>query len=230
MTLPTPEADDQSPIFKDFSSANPHLLVSFGGLYGGFGAPTFEFSNVAKVADIKKLYVRDLRQALYHIGLPGYSTDIPGTLETLRALIAESQAETITFIGNSQGGYAAILFGALLNVDDAHAFSTQTVAGPIGRWRIGDNRWPRVALNLYIVSLFKKKYYDLKKVINASAGKTKFHLYYGTKDPHDVANAEYLRGARNVTLHSYELSKRQLLKHIMDSGLFDSILHGTSIE
>lgn len=219
--------DDLSPIFKDFSSHSPHLLVSLGGYFGGFGT-TFEFSNVADAADVKKLYVRDIRRAVYHTGLPGLSVDVPSTTEVLRGLIAESGAKRVTMIGNSQGGFAAIMFGALLDIDCVHAFSAQTFVGPINRWRHGENRWPHVAFQLYFRSLFKRKYYDMQKLLNATRGKTQFQIHYGLKEPLEAVNAEYLRGCRGVTLHSYPLSKRQLLKHMIDSGLFEKILHGTA--
>lgn len=219
--------DDLSPIFKDFSSQSPHLLISLGGYFGGFGT-TFEFSNVADAADVKKIFIRDIRRAVYHAGLPGLSSDVPSTAEVLRGLIAESGAKRVTMIGNSQGGFAAIMFGALLNIDYVHALSAQTLVGPLNRWKHRDYRWPHVAAQLYYKSLFKKKYWDLKKLLQSTTGKTKFNLHYGQKDPLDSVNAEYLRGCRGVTLHSYPLSKRQLLKHIMDSGQFDNILRGTA--
>jgi len=216
-----------APIYKDFSSDSPHLLVALGGYFGGFGT-SFEFSNVAEEANVKKLFLRDIRRAVYHAGLPGVSSDVPGTVEVLRDLIAESRARVVTMIGNSQGGYAAIMFGALLNIDYVHAFSAQTIAGPINRWMHGDKRWPHVAFQLYYKSLFKKKYWDLKKLLESTEGKTKFHLHYGLKDPLEKVNAEYLLGCRGVRLHSYQLSKRQLLKHMIDSGLFEKILLGNA--
>src|SRR3990172_2690826 len=113
MKTPPISDPEYSPILKDFSADSSHLLAAFGGYFGG-GVPPFEFSSVSEGADVKKLYVRDFRRAGYHAGLVGLSTDIPSTVEVLRGLIAESQAETVTFIGNSQGGFGAILLGPML--------------------------------------------------------------------------------------------------------------------
>ncbi len=227
---PQPKSDlDRSPISKDFSGNSSHLLVAFGGYFGGIGVPPFEFSNVSEGADVKKMYVRDFRRAVYHAGLPGLSKDIPSTAKVLQKLIAESQAETVTFIGNSQGGFAAILLGPMLDVNYVHAFSAQTFADPWNRWKYGEKRWPHVALQLYVRSLFKKKYYDLRKVLGSLKYKTRIHLHYGLKDPMEKVNAEHLQGVPGVTLHAYPLGKRALLKHMIDSGLFDKILHGTPL-
>ncbi len=144
----------------------------------------------------------------------------------LQELIRESGATKVTFIGNSQGGFGAILLGAMLNVDYVHAFSSQTFADPINRWKYKEKRWPHVAIQLYARSLFKKKYYDLRKVLGTLEYKTQFHLHFGLKDPMEKVNAEHLRGVKGVSLHEYPLSKRALLKHMVDSGLFDKILRG----
>src|SRR4029077_9708823 len=45
------------------------LLVAFGGMRGGFAIPLFEFSTLTEKMSVKRLYVRDLRQAWYHRGL-----------------------------------------------------------------------------------------------------------------------------------------------------------------
>ena len=45
----------------------------------------------------------------------------------MNELICESNAKKVVFLGNSAGGYAAILFGVLLQVDSVYAFSPPTL-------------------------------------------------------------------------------------------------------
>ena len=69
MTQPSNSRDEFAPIHKDFSGNSDHLLISLGGYFGGFGAG-FEFASVAADAQVKNLFVRDIRRAVYHAGLP----------------------------------------------------------------------------------------------------------------------------------------------------------------
>jgi esterase/lipase len=44
----------------------------------------------------------------------------------LEGIIKINKYDNICFIGNSMGGYAAILFGTLLNIDNIISFAPQT--------------------------------------------------------------------------------------------------------
>ena len=44
-------------------------------------------------------------------------------------------------LGSSAGGYAALLFGRLLEADEVHAFGPQTFISPSLRLRYSDNWW-----------------------------------------------------------------------------------------
>ncbi len=215
-----------SPIAKDYSSNNPHLVAAFGGIYGAFGATHFEFVNMLKDADVRKLYLRDFDRCIYHRGLRGLSRDVPETVEVLRGLIAEAQAEKVTFTGHSQGGYASILFGALLDVDEVHAFSPQTFLDIRNRWKHRDTRWMYLVLRLYLVALFKPKYYDLRKALSPLKFNTRIHIYYGENERWDGINAGHLCDLPGVEAHSFPmLGKRDLIKHLRDTGKLREILY-----
>jgi len=63
--------DGGAAIAMDFSSKSDVMLIAFGGLKKGIGKITpFEFFNLTKGIEVKKIYVRDMNQAWYHRGLP----------------------------------------------------------------------------------------------------------------------------------------------------------------
>lgn len=107
---------------------NQTLIISFGGLGLQFGQiPPFEFLKTLQqiVPQYTKHFYIDIHRAWYHHGIDGISTDIETTQLYLSNII--KSYDKVIFIGTSAGGYAAILFGSLLNVDKVIAFIPQTV-------------------------------------------------------------------------------------------------------
>ena len=90
------------------------------------------------------LYV-DPKQCWYHKGIEGISNNIDETTEDLKDKINKRDYKKIIFMGVSEGGYAAILFGSLCHVTKVISFI------------------PRRKLKAKIVD---KKYEKLKNIIN----------------------------------------------------------------
>jgi hypothetical protein len=117
---------DPNPLLTYYTKQTNILIVTFGGIAQGIEIPVFEFSNIFGNYNGKKIFVRDYNQGWYHKGLSGLSTNIDETTTLLKAEIQKSKAEKVIFIGNSSGGYAALLFGFLLEPDRVYCFSSQT--------------------------------------------------------------------------------------------------------
>src|SRR5690349_12476934 len=99
----------------DFSTESDVLLIAFAGMRGMVGMPPFEFFNVVSTLDVpvKRAFVRDLRQAWYHLGTPGLGETIDEIAVALRGVVAAAAVRRVVTVGYSAGGYAAILFGTL---------------------------------------------------------------------------------------------------------------------
>ena len=67
-------------------------------------------------------------------------------------------------MGNSAGGYAAILFGLLLKVDKVVAFSPQTFFGPFKNLINRDFRWAKQQLKIYQKTKKPKSFFRLNKL------------------------------------------------------------------
>ena len=72
------------------------------------------------------LFLTDIDQVRYQSGVRGVGSSIPEVAAFLRGVIDDKGFDRIVMIGNSAGGYAALLFGALVGADVVHAFSPQT--------------------------------------------------------------------------------------------------------
>ena len=130
----------------DMSSDSRTLLIAFGGMVGRIGMPPFEFFALTGELPIKRLFVRDLRQAWYHRGIPGYGDTLADCAESLRRLIGDHDVDRVLTTGNSAGGYAALVFGALLGAETVLCFAPKpsSTATLWPRWTItaGTIVWP----------------------------------------------------------------------------------------
>ena len=166
---------------SEFGNADT-LIVSFAGynkLFGGI--PRFEFANFlnAHFADTDRQFYVDNCMNLYHKGIMGISKTIDETVEYLKTEIGGYKR--VVFIGVSAGGYAAILFGSLLNIASVVAFIPQTL---------------RTRSNI------DEKYRDIGPCINAT---TQYYLYAdlsikNANDYHHISQCERIAHHANVTL------------------------------
>src|SRR5690554_3011391 len=101
-----------------------HLVVIFGGINQGIGIPVFEFFNILNEKSLDKVFVRDFNQMWYLNGVDSHVDTFEKLFLKLKRVI--KGYEKVSFVGNSMGGYAAVLFGVLLNVNECVVFSPQT--------------------------------------------------------------------------------------------------------
>jgi pimeloyl-ACP methyl ester carboxylesterase len=102
------------------------LLVSFGGVWTTNARPGFEFVSSARDLPGSTLFLTDIDQVWYQKGVRGVGPSIEAVASHLRGVIETHGFDRVVMIGNSAGGYAALLFGVLVGADEVHAFSPQT--------------------------------------------------------------------------------------------------------
>lgn len=206
-----------SPLIHDLSYCYRPLLIAFGGMAGALGVPPFEFFKLTKDLEINKIFLRDLNQVWYHAGIQGITKNIDDTASYVKRLIRKSKITKIYVFGGSMGGYAAILFGTLIDSDVIHAFAPQTCLHNdeiIG----SKNRLKHLHNN------FSKKYFDLKKIIESSCSNCLYNIYYDSNVEADKKHAEHIEYSRNVTLHQINEGGHNLIKILRDSGRLQGII------
>jgi esterase/lipase len=127
--------------------------------------------------EIDTLFYKDTFSSCYHKGIQDISKNIDETVIYLKDKI--KGYNNVIFIGNSGGGYGAILFGSLLNVTTVLVFMPPTI-------------------------LYKKdkeeKYRNLAPFINET---TNYHIYANLSikkinDPHHIRHCENINIKPNV--------------------------------
>ncbi len=150
------------------------LIISFGGRAKEFGGILpFEFLNFLNknFTEFDKHFYVDIHQVWYHKGIDGISSNIEETVAYLGSRI--EKYKNVIFLGISAGGYAAILFGSLLNIQKVIAIVPQT-------YLHGDE--------------FDERYTNLSQYIN---NKTNYYIY-GDEEVADKNHAHHFSHCTNV--------------------------------
>ena len=181
------------------------LIICFGGMALKMGGILpFEFLNFLSSTyhDLYDLiFYIDKSRSWYHEGIKGISTNIDETKKYLDNKINEGNYEKIIFMGVSAGGYAAILFGSLCNVQHVISFIPRT----------------------NLINPINKNYKNLKTVINE---KTKY-LLFGDLSVKDSNNNHHISQCENLgKFTNIEIVKKQHInmKILRDSGELKCIL------
>lgn len=211
------QSDDRDDVAKHLLPGSNKLYLFFGGMAGGLGIPRFEFMRFSRAIGENKIFIRDLSQHWYQTGALGNLDDIYGLRDYLREQIDEINPQEIYFIGNSMGGYAAILLGCLLDVGEIHAFSPQTFISPFKRVATNDFRWFRQVLGTYYKSLFRPHIYDLRKCMPNKRGSL-INIYVSQADKLDCLHASHLSSYPYVKVHLFEEGGHGLVSRLRDTG------------
>jgi len=215
------------PIEIESSPNGSNLYIFFGGISAGIAMPPFEFYNSSKIIDENKIFVRDFSQCWYQDGLPGISEDINSTAKHIQCLIEEINPEKIFFVGNSMGGYAAILFANLIGVGEVIAFAPQTFISPILRLKHLDVRWIKQILSTYKKSLFKRKVWDLRPLLLRSKGSQKVSLFVSKEHRLDQIHASHIKNIPGVNVYEFKGGAHGVVKFLRDEGQLPAIMSGT---
>lgn len=218
------EQNPIDPILTDYTADSKDMLIAFGGISGEIGVPVFEFFKLLSDFPVKKLFLRDLRQSWYQNGVPGFGQTIDEVAANIKAQIIQQQVTRVVMIGNSAGGFAALLFGWILGADEVLAFSPQTFISQKQRLLHADFRWHPQIASVHRISKTRKTYLDLRQVYSTEPIRTKAHIHYCTGHRLDRYHAQYMRRNSNVILHKYSHGGHLLVKSLRDSGRLKELI------
>lgn len=170
-------------LLVDTNNNSDTLIIAFSGHALKFGqVPVFEFYNFLgkHFPQYNKHFYIDIKLKHFHYGIDGISDSVESTVAYLEDKI--KGYKKVICMGVSSGGYAAILFGSLLDVSTVIAFIPQTILRGEG---LDDD------------------YRDLNKYVNSE---TKYHIYGDPNvkwhlDCHHISHCENIGGFPNVTVY-----------------------------
>jgi len=180
----------------------------------------FEFVKTLTGKNLHRFYVRDSRNRWYQDGVEGLATGIDAAAAAIRNRLEATPFERIMTVGNSMGGYAAILYGILIGADKVVAFAPQSFIGRQMRAEHGDRRWHK---DLGRILEADMPYPDLLPLIAGTPG-VKIAIYYCDGDPLDRLHAERLRHLPNVSIHALESSDHNVARTLRQWGMLSNII------
>jgi len=219
------ESDEKSSFISDFSIDSDIMLITFGEGWFKPGGARFALLKSTSEFSVKKLYVRDPRFAWYHQGLPETGESIRDVALFLQKKIKEQDAQRVVMTGGSMGGYAALLFGWLVEAEQVQAFNPVTFISPVKRFLNGDFfslgwkllKWRLLMRSVYKSPKFSKQFADLKELFGTQSVNTEFHIHFSYNSKIDRRHAMRMGVFPNVILHSYD-EKIHSLKMLKESG------------
>ena len=210
------------------------LVFFFSGMAPERFPPPYEFVSSTTGLSACRVYVRDLHQIWYQEGISGLSSDVDGSVESLRQLLRERGGGRTIACGNSMGGYAALLFGYLLGLDEVHVFSPKTFVTPwkrivhgdvwIKHWlKTGDSFMMRRLWRLQAGRGFNRRYFDLKPMLQVANQHSKYHIYFASGNRVDRLHSRRLTDIEEVIMHPYEYGRHNLIQHLHKRGELEKI-------
>jgi hypothetical protein len=215
------------------------LILSFGFLADEGRAPIFDFFGRTKKLEgrfdirFNRILVRDLNNAWYHRGVTGLGLHVDEVASALRGLIQSIRPGRVLTIGQSMGGYAAILFGMLLDADRIVAFGSLSHLNPSEAVCYGDRRYLPWMEGVQ-ADRPRSGYDDLTRLGKALDYRGELHLIFGThpgnedglSSNHDAIHALRLARLPNVFLYPYPESRHAIVPWLIEHGQIDDLLAG----
>jgi len=193
-------------------------LVTFGGIRNGIGMPQFEFVKSLGTLPVNRIFVKDTAQAWYQKGIPGKPS-----VEQLAEYLKEITKGTTTLtIGNSMGGFAALLFGTLINANHIIAFAPQTFISQKLRAKHNDTRWSKELSLLHNQKGPESRYYDLKSVLNSHS--SNIEIVYGALDKLDTLHAARMESIKGIKVAAEPKGRHNAIVRYRDSGRLEQMV------
>lgn len=212
------------------------LVISFG-FVAWDKRPEFDFYGRLKKLEqtagspINKILVRDCSNTWYQRNIPGLGNSITDVTDHLRKIIAAIAPGRVITIGQSMGGYAAVMFGTLLNVDKIIAFGPLSFLNSKEALTYHDHRWLTVmqAIESNPPSVWHP---DLPTLYRQMHSKSELHVFFGTKPDEgasesvnlDVLHAFRYAALPNCHLHPFPASGHAVVQHLIDTRRINGIL------
>lgn len=170
------------------------------------------------------IYLRDAHNLLFSHGISQLGPDLKTTLAKLREQIDALGSSRLLCIGNSAGGYGAILYGCELNAASAMAFATPTTIAENAEEF--DHREPLVHGVLRSrVPPSKRPALDLLPRLESRQPPLRVALHFGERHREDSMHARRVGHVPGVSLHPVPgLTEHGTFPALRRSGQIDALL------
>ena len=197
------------------------LLCTFGGMWLTGATPGFQFVHLTQNWLVKKAFFTDIDQVWYQKGVRGIGEGVEEVADFIRDVADREGVRRIITVGNSMGGYAAILFGVLAGAEVALAFSPQT-----NLTKHHYTAFPERLDKVYGLQGQHHPYLRLCRIVDEYNRDTLISVHFAHYFPKDRRNASDLWGATGVKLHGYPMMSHNVAPVLKEQGHLQRLLRG----
>ncbi|WP_428507724.1 hypothetical protein [Roseateles sp.] len=183
------------------------LVITFG--FAQWDVPVaFDFQGRLRKLEFllgqkfHRIHLRDLSVSWYLHGVAGLGSNLLRTLDALATQVRALAPTRVMTLGQSMGGYGAILYGLALGVDRIVAFGALSTMDPAVARAQRDSRWLSVMERLQAEGVRPERT-DLVALAAASARTLDLRLHYGElpdAPEHGALNLDLFHAARFAAL------------------------------
>lgn len=170
------------------------------------------------------IYLRDNQNLLFSQGIGDLGPDVASSARRLRQKVDQIGTRRLYCIGNSSGGYGAILFGCELNADAVVGFSAQTTVAENAE--AFDIREPLIHGLLRLrVPPAERPRLDLLPRLEGRDPALKLFLHYGERQREDAQHAERVGHLPGVSLFPIAgFDQHGAFSELQRTGQLDDVL------
>ena len=193
--------NDKLSVYKDFNKPSKKLVIFFSDL--GEWNTLFNLHNKSLNFNFNKLYLND-NHLWFLKGIPNISNNIQTTIKYLQYKIEESKCNEVIMVGYSTGGFAALLYGNILNISSVVTFNPYTYLDEKTRKNYSDNRWDDYMGLKYLQKTSDINDLNLKKLNKSN---TKNIVLYLKNNYTSLSHYYNLKMNKNLTIYGYGINK-----------------------
>ena len=218
----------------DAPHADAALVIAFGFASWDalnafdFDGRTLKLAECTGVA-LNRILVRDTANFWYQHGVSGLGRDADEVAAALRDWIARLRPRSVSTLGQSMGGYAAILFGALLGADRVLAFGPLSYLRSDWARRDGDTRWLPAFDKLQRFPP-ARLYDDLPALLAATPRLPAIRVVIGSASAPgqaqnlDRLHAQRLAASAAVSVQEFAQAPHAVVQWLIEQGRIDALL------
>ncbi len=213
-------------------------LVIACGFVSWQGQPEYDFINRLQTLEalchvqFNKIFLRDSQNCWYQRGVRGLGDSVAGVLQALQELIRQLQPPQVITLGQSMGGYGALVLGLLLPADVIISFASLSCLESQLLELIQDHRWLPTLRELEKTELPPGNCPDLVPLLAQKPPHTKVHYVFGSnpRDADGTINLDAVHGVRlrsacpNLQLYPYPQAGHAIVKYLGESHLLNGLL------
>lgn len=218
----------------DAPHANAPLVIAFG-FVNWESLSDFDFDGrTLKMAErtgvpLNRILLRDTANLWYQHGVSGLGRDADEVAAALRGWIERLRPSGVVTVGQSMGGYAAILFGTLVGADRVLSFGPLSYLRPDWARRDGDTRWLSTFDKLHRFAP-ARLYDDLPALLRATPRPPAIRVVIGSANEAgqpinlDRLHAQRLVDCPGVSVQEFSHAPHAVVQWLIEQGHIDELL------